>query len=62
VPWLAVTFVGVPVIHWDEVYVTKHKAIIVILFQSLCESYIQQFSTVKFFFSVLIQKQIKTVK
>lgn len=53
-PWLAVTFVGIPVIHWDEVYVTKHEAIVVILFQSLCESYIQQFSTVKFFFSILI--------
>lgn len=60
--WLTVTFVGVPVIHGDEVYVTEHKAVIVILFQGFCESYIQQLSSVKFLFSILISKQIKQLR
>lgn len=51
---MAVALVGVPVIHWDQVYIAKHKALIVILLQSLHESYIQQFSTVKFFISILV--------
>lgn len=51
---MAVTLVRVPVIHGNQVYITKHKAVIVILLQSFRESYIQQFSTVKFFVSILV--------
>lgn len=53
-PWLAVTLVRVPVIHGNQVYITKHKAVTAIFLQSLHKSYIQHFSVVKFYISILV--------
>lgn len=57
VPWLWETPVGIAVVHWNEVHITKHKAVVVIILQGLLKANVEELSTVEHGFSSLGQKQ-----
>lgn len=53
---LAEAFVGVAVIHGDDVHVTEHKAVVVILFQGLSIANVHQLGPVERVVSILMKK------
>lgn len=57
VPWLGKTPVGIPVVHWDEVHVAEHEAVVVIVLQGLLKANVEELSTIECGFSSLVQKQ-----
>lgn len=59
VPWLWKTPVGVMVIHWNEVHIAKHKAVVVIVLQGFLKANVQELSTIEHGFSSLVQTQKK---
>lgn len=56
VSWLIVAVVEVPVIHRDQVHVTKDEAVVICILQRLCVAHVQQFGSVE---CVLAQLQDK---
>lgn len=47
------------VVHWDEVHVAKHKAVVVIVLQGLFKANIEELCAVEHGLSSLVQKQKK---
>lgn len=47
------------VVHWNEVHVTKHKAVVAIVLQGLFKANVEELRTVEHGFSSLVQKQKK---
>lgn len=47
------------VVHWNEVHIAKHKAVVVIVLQGLLKANVEELSTIEHGFSSLGQKQKK---
>ena len=47
------------VVHWDEVHVAKHKAVVVIVLQGLFKANVEELCAVEHGLSSLVQKQKK---
>lgn len=57
VPWLRKTPVGITVVHRNEVHITEHKAVVIIVLQGLLKANIEQLSSIEHGVSSLVQKQ-----
>lgn len=45
------------VVHWNEVHITEHKAVVVMVLQGLLEAYVEELSSIEHGVSSLVQRQ-----
>lgn len=56
VPRLGKTPVGVAVVHWDEVHVAEHEAVVIIVLQGLLKANVEELGAIECGVSGLVQK------
>lgn len=50
------------IIHWNEVHVAKHKAVVVIILQGLLKANVEELGTIEHGFSSLVHKKRSDIR